>query len=289
MKRSEADQDLAWVALCLSHQIGRKTLERLQRHFDGDLLAALSASSGHLLQVRGLGQSGAEKISRINLAAVQQRLRGWQRDGIAILTPRHPAYPASLQALDDAPPLLFARGCLHDGLWARTVAIVGKREPSDRARFLTLQLALHLARAGVTVVSGLALGIDTAAHQGALEAGGATVAVLGSGLRRVYPAANRQRARRIETSGALISQVPPDWGVNAQRLVARNRIISGLAQRVVLVESGAGGGAMYTVRFAHEQGRSVFAFDLPASGNRQALDNGAQLLSQEEPLRDLLA
>ena len=205
------------------------------------------------------------------------------------MTPGNPAYPARLQALDDAPPLLFARGCLQESIWARTVAVVGRRQPSDRARFLTLQLALHLARAGVTVVSGLALGIDTAAHQGALEAGGATVAVLGSGLRRVYPAANRERAQRIEAAGALISQVPPDWGVNAQRLVARNRIISGLAQRIVLVESGADGGAMYTVRFAHEQGRAVYAFDLPASGNQLALQNGAKPLSQEEPLRELLA
>ena len=289
MKRSEADQQLAWVALCLSHQIGRRTLERLQRHFAGDLSAALSATPRQLRQVRGLGKQGAEKIARINLDAARERIQAWQHDGIAILTPGNPAYPARLQALDDAPPLLFARGCLQESIWARTVAVVGRRQPSDRARFLTLQLALHLARAGVTVVSGLALGIDTAAHQGALEAGGATVAVLGSGLRRVYPAANRERAQRIEAAGALISQVPPDWGVNAQRLVARNRIISGLAQRIVLVESGADGGAMYTVRFAHEQGRAVYAFDLPASGNQLALQNGAKPLSQEEPLRELLA
>ncbi len=288
MKRSEDAQELAWVALCLSHKIGRKTLEHLGRHFDGDLFAVLSASARELRQVRGLGKVGAGKIASINLDAAHERICEWQRGGIAILTPWHPGYPSCLQALDDAPPLLFARGCLHEKLWTRTVAIVGRREASRRGRFLTLQLAMRLARAGFTVVSGLALGIDTAAHQGALEAGGATVAVLGSGLRRVYPSSNRERAERIEVAGALISQVHPDWGANAQRLVARNRIISGLAQRIVLVESGASGGAMHTVRFAQEQGKPVYTFDLPASGNQQALDNGARMLSQDDPLADLL-
>ena len=170
------------------------------------------------------------------------------------------------------------------------MAIVGTREPSKEARYITLQLAMQLARADRAVVSGLALGIDTAAHAGALSANGVTVAVLGSGICNIYPEANRPLAQRIRAKGALLSETHPRWSANAQRLVSRNRIISGLSRAVIVVESDADGGAMYSARFAGEQGRPVYTFDLPAGGTHQRLiAEGAQniVLRRDDPLRDL--
>ena len=184
----------------------------------------------------------------------------------------------------DRPPALIARGCLGPDLWQRAVGIVGTRNPSSEARYLTLQLAMQLARAGYTVVSGLALGVDTAAHAGALSADGKTVAVLGSGVLNVYPKENTELAQRIRAAGAILSELHPRCGANAQRLVSRNRIISGLSKAVIVVESNADGGAMYTARFAHEQGRPVYTCDLPADGNQQLIKDGAYLLRRDDPL-----
>lgn len=164
---------------------------------------------------------------------------------------------------------------------------MGTRSPSQDARFITLQLAMQLARAGYAVVSGLALGIDAAAHTGALSAAGATIAVLGSGVLNVYPSGNQELAERIRDSGALVSESHPYGSANAQRLVSRNRIISGLSRAVIVVESDAPGGAMYTARFAREQGRPVYTFDLPASGNQSLIESGAIVLKRDDPL-DLL-
>ena len=193
-------------------------------------------------------------------------------------------YPAPLRELDQAPPLIFALGELGADLWTKTLAIVGTRIPTKEARYITLQLASKLSRSDYTVVSGLALGIDTAGHTGALSAQGRTVAVLGSGVLNIYPESNRKLAGHILERGALISELHPRWGANAQRLVSRNRIISGLSQAVILVESNADGGAMYTARFAREQGRPVYTFDLPSSGNQALIKNGAVVLNRDDPL-----
>ncbi len=288
MQQDDADFELRWVALSLSLNIGRKSLDKLLNRFDGDLSVLLAAPRHELLRVPGIGVKLAGKIAAIDLDEVAAALRRWQQQGIAILTPRHPQYPGPLRELDDAPVLLFARGCLDDQLWTRTVAVLGTREPSSTGRNLTQELATELARAGITVVSGLALGIDTAAHTSALDEGTATVAVLGSGLLNVYPPHNRGLASQIEQRGLMLCEAQPQQAVSAQRLVARNRIISGLANQVVLVESQLGGGAMHALRFAKAQGRPIFTFDLPASGNQAALQNGANKLCAEDPLSALL-
>ena len=127
----------------------------------------------------------------------------------------------------------------------------------------------------------LALGIDAAAHAAALAAGGTTIAVLGSGVLNIYPPKNRTIASRIVDSGALVSEVHPALAPNAQRLVSRNRIISGLSQAVIMIESAADGGAMHTARFAMEQGRKVYTFRLPASGNGKLMRAGAAVLPSD--------
>ncbi len=288
MKRTEASAKDLRVALSLSAHIGAVTLDNLLSHFDQDLAAVFAAPRAELLRVHGVGEAIARDIKAIDLNRVSTQIAAWRSKGVAILTPDEEEYPPPLRDLDSAPPVLFARGTLSAELWAKTVAIVGTRNPTKEARFMTLQLASKLARHGYTVVSGLALGIDTAAHTGALAEKGRTIAVLGSGVLNIYPETNRQLAERAQECGALLSELHPRWGANAQRLVARNRIISGLSRAVILVESQTDGGAMYTARFAREQGRPVYTFDLPVGGNQALIRGGAIALKPDDPLDFLL-
>ena len=160
---------------------------------------------------------------------------------------------------------------------------MGTRRPSQPAKFLTMQLAAKLAQEGFTIVSGLALGVDAAAHSGALQAqgGGTTIAVLGSGVLNVYPPHNKRIALMTQQAGALISEVHPNLGTNVQRLVSRNRIISGMSQGVIVIESDVDGGAMHAARRAKEQGRTVYTLELPAAGNRQLIKDGAIIIPRD--------
>lgn len=178
------------------------------------------------------------------------------------LTPAHPDYPELLRALPGAPAALWLRGRLAA---APAVAVVGSRRPTPYGLRMARALAGGLARAGVVVVSGLARGIDTAAHEAALAAGGLTWAVLGSGLDRMYPAENAGLARRIvDGGGALLSELPPDQGPRPRFFPARNRIVSGLSWAVVVVEGDPKSGSLITARWAADQGREVLAVPGPA-------------------------
>ncbi len=287
MKQVDAPSQLQWLALSLSPNIGAATLNNLLEYFDQDLDAILESPSYELVRVRGVGAKIASEIGAIDLDRLARDLEAWRADGIEILMRGGQHYPPPLKETSDLPLALFTSSIMEPEIWSKAVAIVGTREPSNEARYITLQLAMQLARAERAVVSGLALGIDTAAHAGALSADGVTVAVLGSGIVNIYPEANRPLARRIREKGALLSETHPSWSANAQRLVSRNRIISGLSRAVIVVESDADGGAMYTARFAGEQGRPVYTFDLPAGGNQQLIADGARVLRRDDPLRDL--
>lgn len=288
MKRTELDTQVFHIALSLSPNIGAKTLDNLRQHFNGNLAAVFAASPRELQRVRGIGAKTAAEIGRMDPGRVADQIAAWRQCGVAIETNSQAAYPAALRDLDDGPATLFWRGCSRPDDLRKTVAIVGTRSPSQDARFITLQLAMQLARAGFAVVSGLALGIDSAAHTGALSAAGVTVAVLGSGVLKVYPPGNQALAERIRESGALVSELHPYGRANAQRLVSRNRIISGLSRAVIVVESDAQGGAMYSARFAREQKRLVYTFDLPASGNQALIESGATVLKRDDPLDFML-
>ena len=287
MKRTDSRARLQTIALSLSPNIGAVIIQNLLNCFDHSLDAVLAASPGELTRVPGVGKTIAGEIAAIDLDLLARELGAYREQGVEILLRGDRGYPAPLCDADDAPLAIFASRALESADWRGAVAIVGTREPSDEARFIALELAMKLAREGRTVVSGLALGIDAAAHTGALSANGFTVAVLGSGLLNVYPEANRPLAERIQRQGALISEVHPDWSASAQQLVSRNRIISGLSSAVVVVEAAEDGGAMYSARFALKQGRPVFTFDLPASGNQRLLEAGAVALRRDDPLRDL--
>lgn len=273
--------DAAWVALSLQRHIGGKTLRALLAEF-GSTDAILAADETALMRVRGVGPRIAAAIRAIDLSAVQRALRSWEHAGVQVISRFDETYPMMLNALDDEPPSLFVRGCGDAALFERSVAVVGTRQPSDEGRAIALSLGAWLAGNGWTVISGLAEGIDTAAHTGALSLqDGRTVAVLGSGVLNIYPPANRTLAGRIMQCGALLCECDPYATPNAPRLVSRNRIIAGLSRALIVVETSREGGAMYAVRAALQMGRPVYVVDLRASGNRDLIDTGAAAISPD--------
>ena len=207
---------------------------------------------------------------------MQAQLLLWQRAGIRVLARPDPLYPALLRG-DDAPPVVFLRGA-HPLPTARGVALVGTRSPQTAARRFTHNLARALVTAGQWIVSGLALGIDAAAHRGALAGNGYTVAVLGGGVNVPYPPQNRALFAEIARTGTLLSEYHPQAAPSAPALVARNRLISALSWALVVVETDITGGSWHTVRFAHSQGVPVFAVRSRAAGNRRLLTAGAHPL-----------
>lgn len=278
------DEMARWVALSLIPNLGRKTIDRLLDHF-GTLAAILAAPDDALRAVPRVGPKLAAAIRAADVAHTQAALHRWQAGGIAVLLHTQDGYPAALRALDDAPPVLFVRGSL---LPTPAVAIVGTRRPRPQAAQIAGDLAARFAARGWTITSGLAAGIDTAAHQGALHAGGRTQAVLGCGVRVVYPPENERLAAQIVAQGALLSETDPDAPPNSPALVARNRLISGLSRAVIVVETGTSGGSLHAVRFAQAQGRPVYALDSDAPGNRQLIAAGAQPLPRDPAAWDTL-
>lgn len=212
--------------------------------------------------------------------------------GIQVLTWEDEAYPARLKEIDQPPPILYLRGELTmEDSWA--VAVVGTRRVTAYGRQVTEELASYLAQNGVTVVSGLARGVDAIAHQAALKAGGRTLAVMGNGVDRIYPPEHRALAEQILASGALLSDYAPGTPPEGANFPPRNRLISGLSLAVVVVEAGETSGALITAQFAVDQGREVFAVPgnilAPQSkGTNRLIQQGAHpLLSARDVLEAL--
>jgi len=263
-----------WIALSLVPMMGGKRMRALLDHF-GSAGAVLRANHADLCQVSGIGNGIADSITRVNLSAVERTLTGWRKNGLRVLAWDDPDYPARLKAIEDAPPTLFVSGDIapHQITEKRHVAIVGTRQPSAQSAETTRTFAFELARRGIVIVSGLALGTDTNAHLGALAApDGVTLAVLGGGVWNIYPPQNRPLAEAVRKRGALIAETPPNAEPKATHLVARNRLISGISDAVIVIETSISGGAMYAARRAREQGKPVYALDLPVDGNRMLID-----------------
>jgi DNA processing protein len=278
--------DTAWVALSLTERVGGKTLRALMNHFHHDPKAVLAADSETLQAVPGIGPKIARNIQEIDLLQLEQTIPVWEQAGVRVITIHHLEYPPRLRQLgDDAPPTLFVRG----DVWRpfmKSIAIVGRRHPSEEAQKTARSLGFCLAERDYVVVSGLAYGIDYAAHSSALSVStGYTAAVLGSGVLNIYPPDHEEGAAEIMRRGALVSELHPERAVSSSNLVARNRIISGLSDSLIVVESEADGGAMYAARFAKAQGRQVYVVDFPASGNRALIEAGAWVIRPD--LRDL--
>lgn len=290
MRDSSAERAFL-VALSQVTHIGPVRLGRLRNQF-GTLDAAWTADERALSGVldertcRALLSARAE----VDPIRVMDRI---SRSGAQVVTVLDDNYPLILREIPGPPPVLYYRGSLpsHDD---PTVAIVGTRRATSYGREATTRIAADLAVAGVTIVSGLAKGIDGFAHRAALDAGGRTIAVMASGVDIIYPPDHRQLSERIVESGALVSDFPPGTKPDAPNFPARNRIISGLSRATIVVEAPARSGALITVGFAADQGRDVYAvpgsiFSSSSDGSNKLLRDGATPLTCAAELLDDLA
>ncbi len=285
-----------WFILRAVPGIGDALTCRLVQSF-GSPDAVLHASYDALAQVDGVSLALAKAIRQgpgaEDLQAIDRELKALERLPIRVLTILDPDYPARLKTIHDPPPLLSVSGMLSKEDH-HAVAIVGTRHATPAGRVITEQLSRGLAEAGVTVVSGLARGIDGAAHRSALEAGGRTMAVLGCGIDRTYPPEHQALRKKIDEQGAVLSELPLGAYPHAYHFPKRNRIISGLSLGVVVVEAAPKSGSLITARLAAEQGREVFA--VPGSiqseqsrGTNGLIKQGAKLVETVEDILDELA
>ena len=274
-----------WLALATVGGIGGVTARKLIERF-GDVEAIFEASPAELIELPRVTEAMAAQILAAPIEQLESELLSLNDEGIDLLTWDDARFPDRLRPLLDAPMVLFMRGSLK-----RTddnaVAIVGTREPSPAAVELAQTIGRELAARDLTVVSGLALGIDTAGHRGALEAG-RTIAVLGSGIRHIHPRENVELAEQIVGSGAILSELHPNTPPKGQNLMARDRIISGMSHAVIVVEASEKSGSLDTAAKAIKQGRLVYA--VPGSaGTDRLLAGGARRIDPSAMNFDQLA
>ena len=282
----------AWLRLSMLPGVGPRTLASLLDVFETPR-RVLAASASELAAVEGVGPKLIHAIRTASHHVDADSILGWcDANGVRLLCQGEEDYPVRLEDLNDPPPLLFVRGALiaDDEL---AVAVVGTRHATAYGLRQAERFGYGLARAGVTVVSGLARGIDSASHQGALAAGGRTLAVLGSGLGEVYPAEHRDLAESIAGSGAVISEFAPDAKPRAGMFPQRNRLIAGLSLAALVIEAPDRSGALITARIAGEQGREVLA--LPGAvtsrasrGCNQLIRDGATLVQSVDDVLEAL-
>jgi DNA processing protein len=278
---SEEDREAAfWAAFANVRHVGPARIARLLSRFEtlSEAWSAPLESLRLVLEPRALSElASARRVTEPERQLEDLRLRG-----IRILHAEHPEYPSLLVEASGRPTVLYIRGRLtpEDN---RSVGIVGTRRSTVYGKGVTERISQDLAAAGVTVVSGLARGIDAVAHHVALESGGRTVAVLGSGVDVIYPSEHRRLVDRILENGAVISEQPPGAKPDAPNFPARNRIISGMSLGVVVIEAPARSGALITANFAADQGREVFVVpgnvgNATSEGTNQLLRDGARIV-----------
>ena len=286
------DDLTTWVALKSVEGVGSVAFRNLLAVY-GTPRRVFETPLPELEQAAGLNHKTARNI---------KDFRGWEcaraelvraeREGVSIVTCLDPGYPERLRRIYDPPPLLYIRGSLDAA--DIPVAVVGSRNASPYGRFVTERLCRELAQRGVTVVSGLARGIDTCAHRGALSGRGRTIAVMGCGIDVIYPPENRKLYGEIAAGGAVVTEFSFGTEPDRPHFPARNRIISGLSLGVLIVEAGEKSGSLITAQCALEQNREIFAvpgsIDLPGSrGTNRLLRQGAKLVeSVEDILEEIL-
>jgi DNA processing protein len=285
------DPKAYWVGFNLVKGIGAVRLRSLLDHF-GNLEVAWHAPADALIAA-GLTTRIVQNLivmrSQVQLEVLMERI---QRQSIRIITWEDDAYPRRLREIDQPPPVLYLRGSIDaEDDWA--VAIVGTRRVTAYGRQVTADLAAFLAGNGITVVSGLARGVDAIAHEAALQAGGRTIAVLGSGVDRIYPPEHRKLADQIMNQGAVCSDYAPGTAPESSNFPPRNRIISGLSQATVVIEAGETSGALITAKFAADQGREVLAVPGPinaaqSKGTNNLIQQGARPLLRIEEVLEVL-
>lgn len=280
-----------WVGFTLVKGIGAVRFQALLHHF-GDAKTAWNASPFELASV-GLGLKINERIIQIRKSLnLDEYMTQLEKKNIKVITRLDSNYPSRLKEISSPPPVLYVRGELTaEDAWA--VGIVGTRGPSSYGRQVTEDMANVLAQNGVSVVSGLARGVDAIAHSAALKSGGRTIAVMGSGVDIIYPPEHRQLAEKIISQGAIISDYAPGTPPDSINFPPRNRIISGLSMAVVVVEAGKTSGSLITAGFAADQGRDVFAVPGPiysplSVGTNQLIATGAGVYLQPSDILESL-
>ena len=273
------EQRLAWLRLIRSENVGPATFRELVNHF-GSASAALEA-------LPGLAQRGGRQIRVCPRDEAEREVEAAKRIGARFVALGEADYPPALRHADGAPPVVAVRGNTEI-LGRPMISVVGSRNASIAGRKFAMQIARGLGERGFVVASGLARGIDAAAHEAALAGG--TVAVFAGGLDRIYPAENEGLAGRIVADGgAHISEMPMGWEARARDFPRRNRIVSGLALAVVIVEAARQSGSLITARLAAEQGRLVFAvpgspLDPRAAGSNRLIKDGARIVTEVDDI-----
>ena len=283
----------AFLILNALPNIGPITLNRLLEELGGDPRMVFTAGRRRLEAVKGVGPVIAETIEawrdHVQLEREEEKMA---QSGADFITTRHPGYPRMLKEIHDPPIGLYRKGGYDFG--QPCVAIVGSRRTTLYGQSVAKKFAVELGRLGFCVVSGLARGIDTAAHDGALSVGGRTAAVLGTGIDLIYPPENLELYRRIVADGAILSEFPFGRRADRQSFAMRNRIVAGMCDATIVVESDVDGGAMITARFAGEQGRLIFAVpgridQNTSAGCHQLIRDGATLMTSIDDLLNELS
>ena len=292
-KTEENSTDIEkWLRLIRADNIGPTTFGKLIKHF-GSVDRALGASVSELSKIDGIGYKSAEQIARTrNKFDTEAELESAEKLGVWIISLDDERYPPVLKRIYDPPVVLYIKGSLSssDNL---AIAIVGTRRCSLYGQEQSSRLAHLLSSAGFTICSGMARGIDTAAHQGALSAGGRTIAVQGCGLAKVFPPENKKLFELIAESGACISELPLQYEPLSENFPPRNRIIAGLSLGTIVIEAGLYSGALITARAALDNNREVMAvpgkIDSPLSeGAHQLIKQGAKLIESVEDVMEAL-
>jgi DNA processing protein len=284
------DDKLYWIALNMIPGVGPVAYRTLISFFH-DPERVFRASQKELAAVEGIGEKTIKAIKGFPAeASATKELKKAKDLGVTILTFRDQGYPKNLLQIYDPPPLLYVRGTLDKGD-SLMVAVVGSRRGSSYGRAVTKKISKDLSSAGVTVVSGMARGIDTYAHLGALEAGRRTIAVLGCGVDVIYPPESKKLFFDIIDRGAVISEFPLSTPPEGKNFPKRNRVISGVSLGVVIVEATADSGSLITASYALEQGREVFAVPgnvgmATSQGTNRLIKQGAKLVEESQ---DILA
>ena len=277
-----------WVGFQYARRIGPIRLKRLTDRF-GSIQDAWNASQPDLRAV--LDEASVDSVVRVRKTLdLEKEMERIFSLGIEVITLGDETYPQLLREVPTPPAVLYIKGTVLDQD-QKAVAMVGTRRCTSNGRQMAVTMAEELARAGVTVISGLALGIDGQAHRGALAGGGRTIAVLGSGVDQIYPSSHRDLAAQIIENGAIISDYPPGTKPDARNFPPRNRIIAGLSRGVVVVEAPAKSGALITVDFAADYGRDVFcvpgnAMSELSAGCHALIRDGARLITSATDLLD---
>lgn len=285
---AEQRERLAQIGLMWAGNLGPAGFRRLVRHF-GSATAVLGASAEQLaMPSLRLEAHQVEAICGLEeaLPQIEEQIDALGEQNVTLVCDFEPDYPQILLGIPNPPAVLCMAGRLLP-IDDPAVAIVGTRSPTDEGYQMAYELGRAFAEEQVAVVSGLALGCDTGGHTGALAGGGRTIAVLGSGMTIIHPRENVELARQIADQGAIISEAPPNAQPSVARLMARNRLQSGLARAIIVIESGERGGAIQTAKNAQHQGRLVYAVRWPQpdekrTGNAQLLARGAQPIDGPE-------